>query len=411
MKKTIMAFFFILVLSVCFLSTPLSFSEELIPEPGTVIDSTNIRKYAHLLPPEFLPIFENKYDELVSPPSFEVGEPIKYYSPPKLDALSAENKGKYSLDAEGKVVGGWDRYGFPFPDLQRDDQEFITKFMWNFHVQYNNEQLTYNHANTWTKRKGERTRVVKTSLNMIYFTNRIFHEPVPIMKTPSDNYFAQLFQYHAPASYRNIMNLSIRYRDLDKADETFIYIPTLRRVLRGDSGQRAVPLQGSIMALDDMNMFDGKIEEFTYKLIGEQKMLVFSEPDDFISKSLPNPRKDEKVPLCLSGQLRPADLLIIDIFAKDPSYPVSRKRVYVHAESLSGFYGISWDRSGELWKIFLLSDHAIHRPDGTTTRSPSVTAAVDVQFGMAWTVSLGPITKKNLTGDDLRPSNMLKRAR
>ena len=75
MKKSMMALFAILILSVCFLSASLSFSEELMPEPGTVIDKTNIKKFAHLFPEAYLPVFEDGFGGLMEPASITVSEP------------------------------------------------------------------------------------------------------------------------------------------------------------------------------------------------------------------------------------------------------------------------------------------------------------------------------------------------
>ena len=112
MKKLMMAFLAILILSVCFLSASFSFSEELMPEPGTVIDKTNYKKYAHLFPEEFLPIFEDGFGGLMAPASITVGEPrLKCPLPKEFQDLSAENKGKYSLDSAGNLIGGWNRTG------------------------------------------------------------------------------------------------------------------------------------------------------------------------------------------------------------------------------------------------------------------------------------------------------------
>ena len=115
-----------------------------MPEPGTVIDKTNIKKYAHLFPEAFLPVFEDGFGGLMEPASITVGEPITECTIPKeFLALSAKNKGKYSLDSDGNLIGGWNRTGFPFPDLKRDDQDFITKLMWNYAERYDPDDSVF----------------------------------------------------------------------------------------------------------------------------------------------------------------------------------------------------------------------------------------------------------------------------
>ena len=130
--KTRIALFITAILIACLTMTGYSFAQE-IPKPGTVIDKNNYKKYAHLFPPEILPAFEDGFGGLTKPLSITVvNRTGTIHFPKAFLALSAANKGKYSLDANGNIVGGWQRNGLPFPDFQRSDKDFVTKLMWNF---------------------------------------------------------------------------------------------------------------------------------------------------------------------------------------------------------------------------------------------------------------------------------------
>ncbi len=406
MKKTIMALFAILFFSVCFLSASFSFSEELMPEPGTVIDKTNIKKYAHLFPEEFLSIFEDGFGGLMEPASITVGEPITECTIPKeFLALSAENKGKYSLDSDGNLIGGWNRTGFPFPDLQRDDQDFVTKLMWNFAERFDADDSVF-YGVGYMKRKGEKARRNRVMVTILRFTNRTTVPPIPILKTQNDVSKATHFLFKEPSSMKHMQNLSLRYMDLQKPDETYIYVPSLRRVLRGDSGQRSVPLQGNLAALDDLGFFDGKTEQFTFKLVREQTVLI---PLKDLDERLVDPKG---VALAASDGWFPLEVYVIDIVSKNPTYPQSKKRIWMDKNTLTCMYCATWDRAGKLWKVWHVPYMRFRQGDTWLPIFAPIVLGVDLQFGMLnGSMTPAKINRGGLSYEDVAPSALVKKAR
>ncbi len=410
MKKTIMVSFAILILTVCLLSISLSFSEELMPEPGTVIDKTNIKKYAHLFPAEIVPAFEDGFGGIIEPVSIKIAESkITEYSQTRAFlALSTENKGKYSLDAEGNIVGGWQRNGSPFPDLQRDDKDFVTKFMWNWYGRYYADDLhTLNFS--YLQRRGETVKWNYAELKRLYFSNRLVCSPKPLMENPNGLAWGMCFHFKEPSNVRNMMTLTLRYKDLDKPDEVYIYIPTLRRVLRGDSGQRAVPLQGNLAALDDIDLFDGKTDEFTYQLVGEQKIVAALETTNLPVSS--NRLKLEKIPYP-SEPCTVTDVYVIDITSKNPVYPQSKKRIWVDKNATWIYYAVTWDRAGKLWKVWYTPASPMEMPGDNPFPTSTIGFGIDLQFGMAnltnWSVR--PPNACDAKWEDFSPASLVKKA-
>ena len=77
-----------------------------------------------------------------------------------------------------------------------------------------------------------------------------------------------------PADVNGIVNLNWRYRDGDKDDQAWTYVPALRRVRPINPANRSDGLLGSDVSLDDGPYFDGKPEDFTFKVVGEGKVLA-----------------------------------------------------------------------------------------------------------------------------------------
>ena len=216
--------------------------------------------------------------------------------------------------------------------------------------------------------------------------------------------------YKEPDSMKNMQTVALRYMDINKADETYIYLPNLRRVLRGDSGQRSVPLQGNLAALDDLNLFDGKTNEFTYKLVGEQKVLAIQEEPARPASS--KPFQFETIPYP-SAHYTPVDVYVVDIVSKDPVYPQSRKRIWMEKNSLYIYYAVVWDRAGKLWKVWHVPTSPVVIPGDAGFVTSSSGFGVDVQFGMTNLVAfmLDKYNKGSLTWEDVSPAAMVKRAR
>jgi hypothetical protein len=399
---------FAVVLLTCFTLTANALEQE-IPKPGTVIGKSNYKQYENLFPPEILLAFEDGWGGLIEPASVPVGERA-YHLPKAFVAMSAENKGKYSLDKDGNLIGGWNRNGLPFPDLQRSDEDFLIKFMWNFSGKYYLDDKQYfPDTMSFVQRKGEPVRCNIVDTLQLNFTNRIVVPPTPIMKSQNNVAYAQLWQFKEPEAIKNMMTVGIRYMDLNKADETYIYLPNMRRVLRGDSGQRSVPMSGSLVALDDIGLFDGKTNEFTYKLVGEQKVLALT---DASNKEPTKNCFDKQLPLTFRGILSPVDVYVIDIVAKDPLYPQSKKRIYVSKDSLTAYYAVAWDRSGNLWKAFMYACSPAPIPGDDPTVGDNEAFSIDLQFGMTNLIVMKRhYNTGGLTWDDVSPASLVKRAR
>lgn len=383
-----------------------SFAQEL-PKPGTRVDKSNYKTYAHLFPEEFLPAFTDGFG-LMPPVHMNVvaSQPIRI---PKvwLD-YSAKNKGKYAIDANGNLTGGYNREGLPFPDLKTGDKDFATKFMWNYDCRWAYDETIDHAGGTFEKRKGEPVRWSTAELKILYFKNRMEVSPKPDLPNPLGIYKATMIHWRKPDSMKNTINLSYRYVDPTKPDDTYLYLPSLRRVLRAESGQRSTPLLGNLAAMDDIAGFDGRIPDFTYTLVKEQKVLAVT--DNKVDMRVEK-WKSKELPFVNDGyEIR--DCYVIDIKPKDPKYPQSTKRIWIDKEDgISIYYVVTWDRAGKVWKMWL---HAFRRHSMLGERMPIMDKAfaIDTQFGMATFYStITTANDQKYTYSDFSTSNLLKLAR
>lgn len=379
MRKSMKIIWVLTVVSFCFLFASLTFGQEL-PKPGEVIDKSNYKKYAHLFSEEFLPAFENGFGGLMKPWSIKVSETKSWPMPKAYQVISEKNRGKYSIDNQGLIGGGYNYEGIPFPGLTKDDKDFANKLMWNYRYRYYADERLSNWG-IWNRRLGEPITRMRGHNYEISCINRLYVDPKPFYKTPVDLQAATILYNLYPPSQRNFSYLLYTYLDPRKPDETYMYLPQMRRVLRGEGGERSTPVLGSIQSPDDFEGgFMGKTFEFTYKFVGEQKVLGVADSKMTTADAEKSSQID--VPYHKDNwEVR--DVYVIDIVPKDAKYPQSKKRVYIDKENFFPYFATAWDRAGKAWKVW--ASPAIKYPSaqGDILTTMQGMFAVDIQFGMA----------------------------
>lgn len=405
--KTILALFTASLIS-CFLFSSLSIGQEM-PKPGEVIDKSNYKKYAHLIPEELYAGFENGWGGFWKPISLKVVETKPASQPKRFLAYSEKNRGKYTLDKDGFIAGGYDYEGLPFPGVGPDDKDFATKFMWNFTYRYMRDDWV-GPMLAYSKRKGEKVFFNVSDEIIVSFVSRMYDEPKPKMKNPVGLQYAEWIRYTEPVNLRNFQMLIYRYLDPKKSDDTYLYLPTMRRVLRGEAGQRSTPLQGLITALDDFQGFDGRIPEFTYQLVKEQKLLAVADSKMNIELVKKMQAQTGKELVFDSDNWEVRDVYVIEIKAKDPKYPQSKTRIYIDKENPTIYHTASWDRAGKPWKFWNFAFAKRPVADGDTASSIEHNFGLDVQFGYGQTITLDfKLNGHGFRYNDVMPSAMTKR--
>ena len=161
----------------------------------------------------------------------------------------------------------------------------------------------------------------------------------------------------APFDARGIVLLSYRYKSSDKPradaknDDTWVYVPTLRRVRRISTAQRTDSISGTDFTFDDLFSFNGIVPQYTWECLGEQKILG---PMNTKVKAYPYDKDHNFGPYGLSfaddrWDLR--DTVVVRFTPKNSDHPYHHKDIYLDKETLVSLYSFAYDRKEELWKI------------------------------------------------------------
>ena len=246
------------------------------PTPATdvVLGPDTWQQAVGLLPDEFLAAYRRgDYRHRIARYNLDL-----FGDDPVFRAAIEANEGRYDLDADGTIVDKTTGkppdyvYAWPFPKIDPADPKAAMKIVWNyFYTLYYGGNAHYRADLVWLGRKGiDRTIAVDAEMKHYDGQHPRFRE----RENPLDLLTQSLAKVLSPADVSGIVSLSWRYRDADKRDSIWTYVPVLRRVRQVSPADRSDGFLGSDMTQDDGPFFDGKVQDFTWKLVGQKDLLV-----------------------------------------------------------------------------------------------------------------------------------------
>jgi len=200
-------------------------------------------------------------------------------------AAMEANRGRYAIAADGSIVDAHTGhtpeyiYGWPFPDIDPKDPQAAIKIVWNyFYTMYYFGNGHYRGDLLWVSRTGlDRAVEVDSFFKHYDGQHPRFREP----DADHELLTQMLAEVRAPADVSGILSLSWRYRGADTRDSNWTYVPALRRVRQVSPSNRSDGFLGSDLTQDDGAYFDGKVQDFNWKLLGEQDLLVLFDKPSF----------------------------------------------------------------------------------------------------------------------------------
>jgi hypothetical protein len=258
--------------------------------PGTVLDQSTAAAADRLLPPEVVGHykageFKNAIGAWPKGPAWEAG----------FEAASRKNAERYDVNDRGTIVDKTTGkpaigiYGVPFA-IDPNDPKAGVKVMWNAYYALWRVASTHDLLSmVWVGPKAKQREAVLES-------HLLFHEGVPPSRAPKENAMNLAEQTQAivtsPADLNGTASLAWRFRDADKQDQAWTYVPALRRVRQVSPANRSDGFLGSDLSQDDGTIFDGKPEDFEWKLVGEREALILADPASLAGKVVRTVRPD-----------------------------------------------------------------------------------------------------------------------
>jgi len=161
--------------------------------------------------------------------------------------------------------------------------------------------------------------------------------------------FREYTGFTAPFDIAGTAFLILRYDDPRKADDSWAYIPSLRRVRRISVEVKSDSLLGTDHTLEDFYGFNGRPMEHDWEYVGTTRLLV-------VARS----RNRDTVYYGPNGWAVKDDyaLRLTDVMKQIPkssTHPYSFKFIHVDRQSGESYYANAFDKAGELWKVWQLT--------------------------------------------------------
>lgn len=338
-------------------------------KPGDVLGAHNWQKAEGLLPPEILRHYERgEYSNQVvawEPGALQFGE--------RFLAHTWENEKWLDVDDHGTLL---DRrtgkrpdylYGLPFPRIDAADPRAAVKILWNhFFQRWCNGNFHMSVQLNWLNPRGLDRSAIQ-EVYFLYYTGQP-EEYIP-PANPNGLYVQFLATTVSPTDLAGTASLSWRYQDAAKRDSVWVFVPALRRVRAVSPANRSDGFLGSDLSQDDGPLFDGKPEDFTWKLVGESEILRLLDPFSYRREprviGLPGggvridfakmPMVGFQEPRWKGSPWAPVNMYlakrtcwVVEAVPKDRYYLYGKLVLYIDKETFQGAYNRKFDWKGEL---------------------------------------------------------------
>jgi hypothetical protein len=285
------------------------------------------------------------------------------FSPAKeYDAATERFRGQASIGPEGSLEGYTAGQPFPMEEIDcRGDPQAAVKIMWDFDYQWEGDGRNTSFLYSYWDR-GERLPLFyEGHSRTIHLSHRV--EPELLEKYDGDLFRGEKRKYAfgievtAPYESRGTTVLTYRYKSADgpvaqaRNDDTWVYVPTLRRVRRISTAQRTDAVAGTDFTFDDLRSFSGIIPQYEWECLGEFELLA---PMNSKVRAFPYDEDHDFGPLGVSfasdrWHLRHA--VKVRMTPRNADHPYKYKDIYIDRQTLIPLYSFAYDQKQEMWKI------------------------------------------------------------
>jgi hypothetical protein len=347
-------------------------------KPGDTIGPDNWQRIQGM-------VGENFLNRVKSGHTIQIKAPKTYRHLKEYTDATEAHASKVRLGANGELIG----YvaGQPFPKLDLKDPQIGQKLAWNFFWRWLGDDYKTGGAvkggkiiRSAIEKDGAERRADLVSY-FLFPRTRYNLDPKPAIPGYEHIDYMQLRVDSYPRDAAGTTTLEIRYGDPKRADDLYIYIPSIRRIRRATTTQRCQTLAPSEFNLDDINSFNGKITDFDYKFLGEKKMLANLSQEDFPFKR----KQGDYLPLEEKWEV--VDTYVLEVTPKDSGYCYPRKVLHLNKVTFDTHWTLIWDKRGAYWKEQFGMFTPVKLADGREVWSVGDVTIVNVQNGRSTIVS------------------------
>jgi hypothetical protein len=314
---------------------------------GDVVSEANLSQHADLVPPGIEWGVRQGW-------RLNVTEPKPIIIPRAYREATEKHAPQVKLGKDGLTL---DNYvaGRPFPHLDPADPDVALKIMWNYYYNFaptDDLAIDLFEADTGGVGKNQPMKVERHYIvghyRKLNYNGRLYIEPKPLMPNPEDVRFKEsIHPIVEPYDMKGIGGTFYRYNDPSKQDDSWIYLPQLRRVRRLSTAQRSDSLFGQDTDIDSYAGYNGHIAWMNYKFLGERAVL-----GALHARNVPA-KWQETEDWLFDDQWEPRKVWVIEATSKFNNYAYGKRVLYIDQEAYLIPHSDIYDKAGELWKAWV----------------------------------------------------------
>ncbi|MFN2375205.1 MAG: DUF1329 domain-containing protein, partial [Candidatus Binatia bacterium] len=315
-----------------------------VPPPGTVVEAANLDRWKDFISPSIawavrrgarLPVIENT--PIVQEPAR--ADATQRYSPQV--RLSDDKTHMINYVA-----------GVPFPFVQTDDPDAGIKMILNWDARIINDDFDIRNFGCQTGSFGSNTGLqverdyITGHFRRLYYVGRMYHEPKPTWSNPENiRYREMLHPVMEPFDLKGAGFTYNRFQDPRRQDDSWLYLPQLKRVRRLSTAQRSEGVFGQDIDLDSYGGYGGNPSWTDWRLLGTKTIIATMHGRQMPAKWLPPPND-----FLHDDVWEPRDVWVLEGRSRLAGYAFGSRVIYIDRESFFIPYTEIFDLQGRLWK-------------------------------------------------------------
>jgi len=310
---------------------------------GKKIDKTNVDQVAEFLPDSYV---NNVYK---TPENWNEKESYwftivpyqRYIETPGMIEATKQYAATVKTDAEGVIINYADIAGRPFPNAKT-----AMEHMYNFDFNTRGDTNQKYRIGPVVEKRSRRERCAEQNMVEMFWVHRVDVPPKPTVPNNSKAILKSTFLHlFTPPEMVDTMMINLRYIDITKSDDGYLWYAQFRRIRRMQTAQRQDTIAGTDLVYDDEYGWDNHIPLNTYKLVGKKDMLCARHMD--VTK---NYLRVEGQTVANGITRERTSVMIIEAYNKDPNYVYKKRVLYLDPETYVVYWTDMYDSLGRYWK-------------------------------------------------------------
>lgn len=354
--------------------------------PGMKINQGNVEQFKDILDPAMYDHVKRGDVELQT----KATESLELH-PNYIKATMNAVNSPPTLSGDGLVDNFTAGRAFPAePDV--NDPQAGLKLAWNYQYGYNwgdNAAIAPFFWKFRSMKTGKVERTIKWAFHFLNWQHRVNQEPVPQFADNPSGLFRSIYLHASePFDIANTQVLIHRYKNDLKRDDAWLYLGFQRRVRRLATGQTTDAFLGTDIMIEDFEGYNNRVSDYDWTFVGTKNgLLPFHNHNDLTLASDMPPETDgyQYVDFGGKGGCYPETTWelrkVYELHGtpKDKNHPLSKRVMYLDAQTATIPRQAEFDRKGDLWKSFTICQAY---PDKHMAKNKGTGVSIDDCFMM-----------------------------